>query len=102
MTGRKINTIAIAYGLILNDLTMTEDYLKRIREAAPEVKMVIIRDQEDWEKKSAEIASEVDIVFGMRPATWFHEMPNLRWGQQSGGESVDQCGGQAAGLLAGI
>jgi phosphoglycerate dehydrogenase-like enzyme len=84
MTGRKINTIAIAYGLILNDFTLTEKYLKRIREAAPEAKLEIIRDQRDWEKKSAQIATAVEIVFGMRPATWFHEMPNLRWCQQSG------------------
>jgi phosphoglycerate dehydrogenase-like enzyme len=84
MNQKRINTIVIAYGLILNEFTMTEHYLSRIHEAAPGAKLVIIQDQADWEKKSTEIASQVEIVFGMRPANWFHEMPNLRWGQQTG------------------
>ena len=87
MNRPEINTIAIAYGLILNEFTMTEHYLNRIRESAPGAKLVIIEDREDWKKKATAFASEVEIVFGLRPSAWFKEMPNLRWGQQSGAGS---------------
>ncbi|MCP4750505.1 MAG: D-2-hydroxyacid dehydrogenase [Proteobacteria bacterium] len=84
MKQRRINTIAIAYGLVLNEFSMTEPNLDRIRKAAPEARLVVIKDKEDWEKQSDEIASEVDVVFGLRPGAWFDKMPNLRWAQQTG------------------
>jgi len=84
MSTRKINTIVVAYGLVLNEYTMNDKNLNRIREAAPDAKILIIKNKEDWEAKKENIASEVDIVFGLRPATWFHEMPNLTWCQQTG------------------
>ena len=84
MSFRKINTIAIAYGLMLNEYTMNEENLNRIREAAPGAKISIVKDKADWEAKKADIAQEVDIVFGLRPAMWFHAMPNLSWCQQAG------------------
>ncbi len=84
MKKQKIKTIAIPYGLILNEITLNDTNLERIRQAAPDAKIVVVKDKEDWQKKAPEIAADVEVVFGLRPAMWFHETPNLRWGQQSG------------------
>lgn len=84
MNSRKINTIAIVYGLVLNEHTVTEQVLDRIRIAAPGSKIAIIKNREDWNAKSSEIAGDVDVVFGLRPAAKYTEMPNMRWGQQTG------------------
>jgi len=84
MLTRKINTIAVAYGLVLNEYTMNDKNLNRIQEAAPDAKISILKNKDDWESKKSEIASQVDVVFGLRPAMWFHEMPNLTWCQQTG------------------
>lgn len=84
MPKHSINTIAIAYGLILNDYTMTEENLNRIRQAAPAAKISIIKDKADWEAQKADIAADVDVMFALRPAMWFRAMPNLHWCQQTG------------------
>jgi phosphoglycerate dehydrogenase-like enzyme len=86
MKQRSINSILISYGnaKVLNDATLTEHYLEAIRKAAPEAELIIIRNQEEWEQQSREIASKVEVFFGHRPDAWFHEMPNLRWAQRTG------------------
>jgi len=84
MNQKQIDTILIVYSFILNDATLTERHLNAIQEAAPGAKIVISRNKEDWERISGEIAPKVEVVFGLRPATWFNEMPNLRWAQQTG------------------
>jgi len=84
MTQKKIKKIAIAYGMMLNDYTVVEETLDRIKSAAPGAEIVILKDGDDWNQKKAEIAEDIEVIFGLRPATWFHEMPNLRWAQQTG------------------
>jgi len=84
MATRPIHTILIAYELILNELTMGEKQIAAIQNAAPQANIVIIKDQEQWDQQSGEIGSKVDIFFGLRPAKWFNQMPNLVWAQQIG------------------
>ena len=84
MGNRGIDTILMTYGAILNDNTMKDVYLNRIKEAAPGARIAIIRNQEEWDRRKKELGSGVEVVFGLRPATWFNEMPNLKWAQQTG------------------
>ena len=67
MAGRNIKTIAIIYGMILNEKTLTEMYLDRIKKAAPDARFVIIKDQESWAEMKQEIGPQVEVVFGFEP-----------------------------------
>ena len=84
MLVRNIKTIAVIYGMIINEKTLTETYLDRIKKAAPDASLLIIKDQESWDGMKTEIGTQVEVVFGLRPARWFHDMPNLKWAQQTG------------------
>ena len=84
MTRKKIKGIAILYGMILNDFTLTEETIGRIKNAAPDTEISIIKDKDDWDQKKTSIAEDIEVIFGLRPAQWFREMPNLRWVQQTG------------------
>ncbi|MBW1709542.1 MAG: D-2-hydroxyacid dehydrogenase [Deltaproteobacteria bacterium] len=84
MNQKQIDTILILHSFILNDATLTERHLNAIREAAPGAKIAISRNREDWNRLSGDIASKVEVVFGLRPASLFKEMPNIRWAQQTG------------------
>jgi len=84
MNPRQIKTILIAYGPVLNDYTVSEKHKTAIQNAAPDAKIVIIKDQAEWEQRSGEIGPGVDVIFGLRPAAWFSQMPNLSWAQQVG------------------
>lgn len=84
MRPRRVKTILIAYGLVLNEFTITEKQLEAIRKAAPDARIVIIKNQEEWDLRANEIGCYVDVYFGLRPAKWHHQMPNLAWAQQVG------------------
>lgn len=84
MTERSIDVILIVNDFTLGGVPLVESHLEAIRRAAPGAEIVVIRNEEQWRERSKEIASRVNVVFGRRPAAWFHEMPNLRWTQQSG------------------
>ena len=84
MRKRNIDTIVIGYGPLLNEYTMTEQYVDLIKKAAPGATLVIVKNQEEWDQRKEELGPRVEVVFGFRPATWFHEMPNLKWVQQAG------------------
>lgn len=84
MTKRKIDTIAIAYGMMINDQSMNEQTLARIRQAAPEAQIIFMKNKEDWLRQKAEFADRINVVFGLRPFLWYKEMPNLAWCQQTG------------------
>ena len=80
-----IGTIMIGLSGPLNDATLTSERLAAIRKAAPDAELVVVRGPEEWEQRSREIASKVQVVLGSW--TWhpqFKEMPNLRWFQQAG------------------
>ncbi len=79
-----IDIILIVDDFTLGSVPFIEPHLEAIRKAAPGAELIIIRNPEEWRERSEEIASRVQVVFGRRPATWFHEMPNLRWVQQTG------------------
>lgn len=84
MTKRKIDTIAIAYGMMINDYTMNEQNLDRIRKAAPDSNIILMKNKEDWLRQKPEFADRINVVFGLRPFLWHKEMPNLVWCQQTG------------------
>lgn len=84
MSQKQIKKLAIAHGMILNEFTLSEETLSRIQAAAPDTEIVIIKNSEDWDSKKNDVAEDIEVIFGLRPATWFHEMPNLKWGQQIG------------------
>jgi phosphoglycerate dehydrogenase-like enzyme len=84
MKPRTIKTILIDYGLVLNELTLSEKTVEAIQKAAPAAKIVIIKNQEEWDLRAIDIGPDVDVYFGLRPAKWHHQMPNLAWAQQVG------------------
>ena len=84
MSQKRIKTILIVHGAVLNDYTLTDTYMKMIREAAPDSEIITIKSREEWEQRSGEIGPRVEVVFGLRPAAWFKDLPNLVWAQQTG------------------
>jgi len=84
MAPNLIDTIMMVYDQLLNDATVSDEHLQQIRKAAPEAKLIIIRNQEEWDQRKAEIAPKVQVLFARRPANWFQQLPNLRWIQQTG------------------
>ena len=84
MKSRKIKTVLIAYGLILNEVTLGEEQIAAIQNAVPDAEIVIIKDQAEWELRSKEVGPKVDVFLGLRPANWYDQMPNLVWSQQVG------------------
>ena len=84
MKPRRIKTLLIAYGLLLNDFTLGEKQMADIRKAAPDADIVVIKDQAEWNLRAKEIGPDVDVFFGLRPGKWFDRLPNLVWAQQVG------------------
>ena len=78
-----ISAILIVYSHMFNDPRFKKRGLEAIKQAAPGVEVVSVENEEEWEQRSGELASRVEVVVGYRPGTWFKEMPNLRWMQQT-------------------
>lgn len=89
MNPSKIDTILIVYSLSLNAHTFTAKCLEKIREAAPGTEVIVVRDEDEWKRKSAAVSQRVNVVFGRLPVAWFGDMPNLRWVQLTAA-GVDQ------------
>ncbi|MBN1663581.1 MAG: D-2-hydroxyacid dehydrogenase [Deltaproteobacteria bacterium] len=83
MTERKISAILISYDIVISAAAMTERNLERIRQAAPEADVVVIKDKDDWETKAKGLAPKADVAFGLLPLARYGELPNLRWMQQA-------------------
>ena len=81
MTERKISGIAIFYFLILREETFKEHHLARIREAAPEAEIVIVKSNEDWTEAVARQCASFDIFLGILLDAWIDKLPNLKWAQ---------------------
>ena len=79
MPKKNIETILLIYGLSLNENSLDSGGMKKIQRAAPGAKIIIIRNQEDWEKQSEKFLKRVEVVFGRVRASWLSKMPNLRW-----------------------
>jgi D-2-hydroxyacid dehydrogenase (NADP+) len=88
MKKRSLDTILVTHSNIYRGPRSQARVLEAIRKAAPDAELAIIQNQEEWEQRSSEIASKVEVLvgggFGWGPASWLHEMPNLRWAQQTG------------------
>lgn len=84
MSQRTINSILIVHGPVLNELTLTDEYMDMIRQAAPRAEIITIGGRAEWEERSGELGPKVEVAFGLRPAVWFKDMPNLIWAQQTG------------------
>jgi len=82
MREHKISTMIIPYGLFINAVTLNEKTLERIKKAAPDAELVIIKDKQEWENRINEFALKAEVVFGMLAPARFRELPNLRWVQQ--------------------
>ncbi len=83
MGPHRIKTILIAHSHMFNDPYFRERGMEAIKKAAPDAEVVVLESEEEWARRSMELASRVEVVVGYRPATWFKEMPNLRWMQQT-------------------
>ena len=84
MVARPLDTILIAYDSFLNETSVATDALDRIKQCAPDANLVTIREQKEWDQKKGEIGDRVNVIFSLRPARWFGDMPNLKWAQQGG------------------
>jgi phosphoglycerate dehydrogenase-like enzyme len=82
MNEREISTIVIPHGISINPVTLNEQTLERIRQAAPEAELIIIKNKEEWEKRAEELMTKTEVVFGRLPFARIRELPNLRWIQQ--------------------
>jgi phosphoglycerate dehydrogenase-like enzyme len=82
MNKRKISTILIPHGLSINPITLNEQTLEKIRQAAPEAELIIIKNKEEWEKRAEELTTKAEVVFGRLPFARIRELPHLRWVQQ--------------------
>jgi len=78
----RISTILLPYGMFINAATLNERILERIRQAAPDAELIIIKDKKDWEERAHEFVSKAVVVFGRLPFARYRELPNLRWVQQ--------------------
>jgi phosphoglycerate dehydrogenase-like enzyme len=81
MTKRKISGIAIFYYFILRDETFREQHLERIRKAAPEADILIIKSKKDWTDDVAQKCASFDIFLGVLLDAWIDKLPNLKWAQ---------------------
>jgi len=81
---QKIDTILATYDGVLNDYTFTSEALKRIQAAAPEANIEVLKSTDEWPERKDELGPRVGVIFGLRPARWFQDMPNLKWAQQTG------------------
>lgn len=84
MKNNAVKTIVIAHGLVLNALTLGEKQLSAIQDAAPRARIIQIENNAEWHRQAGTIGHAVDVFFGLRPAAWFSQMPNLVWAQQVG------------------
>jgi phosphoglycerate dehydrogenase-like enzyme len=82
MKEHKVNTLVIPHGMFINDNTLNDQTLERIRQAVPEADIIIIKNKEDWEQRAEELISKTEVVFGRLPFARLRELPNLRWVQQ--------------------
>ena len=83
MSERSIDTILVTDFNMIDDPRFKTYGLEAIRKVAPNAELIIIQNQKEWERHRAELSSKVQVAVGFRPATWFKEMPNLRWVQQT-------------------
>lgn len=81
MTKKKISGIAIFYYLILRDENFREQHLKRIREAAPDADIMIIKSRKDWTDAVARQCADFDIFLGILLDAWIDKLLNLKWAQ---------------------
>jgi phosphoglycerate dehydrogenase-like enzyme len=82
MKKSKISSIVIPHGISINPVTLNEQTLGRIRQAAPEAELIIIRNKEDWEQRAEELIAKTEVVFGRLPFARIRELPHLCWIQQ--------------------
>lgn len=81
MIQRKISGIAIFYFLILREETFRERHLKRIREAAPDAEIIIVKSREDWTEALARKGASCEVFLGILLDAWIDKLPNLKWAQ---------------------
>jgi phosphoglycerate dehydrogenase-like enzyme len=82
MKEHRIGTIVIPYGMFINDVTLNQQTLEKIRQIAPEAEIIIIKNKQDWEQRADELTSKTEVVFGRLPFARYRELLNLRWAQQ--------------------
>jgi phosphoglycerate dehydrogenase-like enzyme len=83
MPKQTIRKILVMYDIAINDFTMTADNIGRIRQAAPQADVVVIKDKGDWEKQPPGFAADAEIAFGLLPVARYPELHSLRWMQQT-------------------
>ncbi|MBT3225216.1 MAG: D-2-hydroxyacid dehydrogenase [Deltaproteobacteria bacterium] len=81
MTRKKINGIAVFYGLMLREDTFLERHLKRIQEYAPGAEVVVIKSREEWTEAMTARSPKFEIFLGLFLNAWIAKLPNLKWAQ---------------------
>jgi len=82
MKEHKVGTMIIPYGLFINAVTLNEKNLERIKQAAPDAELIIIKNKQEWESRINEFAQKAEVIFGRLAPARYRELPNLRWVQQ--------------------
>lgn len=81
MTGKKINGIAVFYNFIIREDTFSEAHLQRIKDAAPEADIVLIKSPETWNDDLARKCAGFDVFLGIFLNNWIDKLPGLKWAQ---------------------
>ena len=68
----------IVFSPSINETTLTDDHLNKIKSVAPNAKIIIIRKEMEWEQVKAS-AQQADVAFGSMRKNWIKDLPNLRW-----------------------
>jgi phosphoglycerate dehydrogenase-like enzyme len=84
MSKHEIDTILLVYDGVLNEYTCSKEALERIKAAAPGSRLEVLKSVDEWPGRRDDLAPRVQVVFGLRPARWFQDMPHLKWAQQTG------------------
>lgn len=83
MTQKKISGIAIYYGILIRQDTFFHHHLERIKAAAPDAEMVVIKKKEDWTPSITEKCKHFEVFLGKNLDIWINKLPALQWAQLS-------------------
>jgi phosphoglycerate dehydrogenase-like enzyme len=83
MQKHNIRNILIMHDMAINAFTLTKENLERIQKAVPQAEIIVVKDKEDWQKRAAAAAAEIEVVFGLLPIARYQELPKLQWMQQT-------------------
>ena len=77
---KTIRNILVGYSQSINERTLSDRYLNRIRAAAPGAHIHIFSGKMPWETfKTGAPVEKTDVAFGRIYGAWIHDLPELCW-----------------------